>query len=411
MSLDSEVYFVQRAKACGLDDNVLAAVLEKGWRTLGGFAFSAHYSPGQGDDTVFKDAVLKPVLGETSAPGQEAALRRLFFEAYSTALQDLKARLERGDGDPPRKLPKVDRDNRVEQVRARLPGARLREEREPGASVIEFYVQNSDEGCLRYLPWNKTVSRRFELLHGRTSKQWGVNAAGFVSLRTEQEVPSQECSTLHALGQVLARRGVALEAAQLLPFETHEKWVDRLFEALEDAPADPDHYAPTSLAQASKADQELFRLLDLRASGTLARKPDGTYPLVPLFEQVLADARIGQLLQPLPRTAKAGGQNQAAGSQTQAAPSKPPPKAPKAAPKGKAKARAFNRPSTPRMPKELIGMASRGPKNENLCFSYNLSGCSDARPGESCARGLHVCCRYKAEGLPCWGKHSQRDHV
>ena len=59
-----------------------------------------------------------------------------------------------------------------------------------------------------------------------------------------------------------------------------------------------------------------------------------------------------------------------------------------------------------RMPRELIGMASRTSENDMICYDYNLGGCTKARPGESCPKGKHVCCR-----LGCFKAHSQRKHA
>ena len=57
------------------------------------------------------------------------------------------------------------------------------------------------------------------------------------------------------------------------------------------------------------------------------------------------------------------------------------------------------------MPRELIGMASATEEHELICYDYNLAGCAKARPGESCAKGKHVCCK-----PGCFKAHSQRKH-
>ncbi len=92
-------------------------------------------------------------------------LRRLFFEAYALVVSDMKTRVERGDEDPPRKMPRVEKEDRVEAVRLRLPGARLVDEREPASSVIDLFSQMADDGVLKYVSWGRVVSSRHEQLH------------------------------------------------------------------------------------------------------------------------------------------------------------------------------------------------------------------------------------------------------
>ena len=162
MALDSESYFEQRALLFGISQPVLDGLKERRWSTFGSFAFSCSHSPGSGDEAAFLRDVVTPLAGVNPEPGQLAALRRLFFEAFTMACSDLKGRLERGDNESPKKLPRVEREDRVESVRARLPGAKLREEREPGASVVEHFAQCAEDGVLRYLPWHKTVSSRHD---------------------------------------------------------------------------------------------------------------------------------------------------------------------------------------------------------------------------------------------------------
>eukprot|EP00969_Alexandrium_andersonii_P007148 311952-Alexandrium_andersonii.AAC.1 len=45
------------------------------------------------------------------------------------------------------------------------------------------------------------------------------------------------------------------------------------------------------------------------------------------------------------------------------------------------------------MPKALLGGMPTAKSGQRICFGYNLNQCKDAKPGASCKRGLHVCCR------------------
>jgi hypothetical protein len=44
------------------------------------------------------------------------------------------------------------------------------------------------------------------------------------------------------------------------------------------------------------------------------------------------------------------------------------------------------------LPQNLVGKASRTEAGEPICYDYNLEhGCSNAKPGERCSKGWHVC--------------------
>eukprot|EP00973_Karenia_brevis_P089141 12362043-Karenia_brevis.AAC.1 len=64
MALDSQAVFVNGLAALGLEQQYIDRVIEKGWKTLGAFAFASAYTPGQPDDTGFIRDVVVPVLGE-----------------------------------------------------------------------------------------------------------------------------------------------------------------------------------------------------------------------------------------------------------------------------------------------------------------------------------------------------------
>ena len=75
--------------------NGLADLYEKmvtfGWSTLGKYAFSSGYVPGQLDDSAFMKGVVTR-CGLTPDDPRVSGLRRLFFEAYTTSASELRRR-------------------------------------------------------------------------------------------------------------------------------------------------------------------------------------------------------------------------------------------------------------------------------------------------------------------------------
>ena len=60
----------------------------------------------------------------------------------------------------------------------------------------------------------------------------------------------------------------------------------------------------------------------------------------------------------------------------------------------------------PNVPSALIGKALETPQKKRLCWAFNLpNGCSAAKPGEACSKGLHVCAE-----PGCFKHHSLQQH-
>ena len=60
--IESKAVFSARAVELGVGD-LVEAMAERGWDTMGSFAFSSSWVPGAGDDAAFKADVLVPLLG------------------------------------------------------------------------------------------------------------------------------------------------------------------------------------------------------------------------------------------------------------------------------------------------------------------------------------------------------------
>jgi hypothetical protein len=154
-ALDSRAYFNERALCMGLADAEVADVIAAGWTTMGEFAFSSA-APGSANDQAFVADVVRAIF-PLATQALISKMRRLYFEAYTIMLADTRARVERRDDEPPRKMPRVERESRITAVKARLPGVLTSDERIPGASVIEAFGEMAELGQLKHLAWNKII--------------------------------------------------------------------------------------------------------------------------------------------------------------------------------------------------------------------------------------------------------------
>ena len=112
MALDSTAVFARRVQDLRLTE-FLNSFAERGWDTMGAFAFSCAHFPGSSDDSMFSNEVIIPLLGD---PGHvlKPQVRRFFFEAYTMAALDVQRRATPGDeADKPKKLPAPERLSRL----------------------------------------------------------------------------------------------------------------------------------------------------------------------------------------------------------------------------------------------------------------------------------------------------------
>ena len=116
-SLDSVAVFAKR-----LEELKLGAYINEftalGWDSMGSFAFSCAFSPGQADDSSFINEVVVPLLTDP-AHVLKPQLRRLFFEAYTLAALDVQRRASpTEDMEKPKKLPAPERLSRLRVLKA-----------------------------------------------------------------------------------------------------------------------------------------------------------------------------------------------------------------------------------------------------------------------------------------------------
>ena len=92
---DSKALFLETCVKIGVAD-LHKELCKNGWSTLGQFAFSSSYMPGQADDAPFFKGVVRK-LALDDGDHRVSGLRRLFFEAYTVAASEMRRRHRRSD--------------------------------------------------------------------------------------------------------------------------------------------------------------------------------------------------------------------------------------------------------------------------------------------------------------------------
>ena len=83
--------FKSLAATLGVAEEVMQKLKEKGISCMADFAYSTAYVPGQSDDTQFVERIVVPLLG-ADRDKHEFKLRRLLFESYAVATEEIRAK-------------------------------------------------------------------------------------------------------------------------------------------------------------------------------------------------------------------------------------------------------------------------------------------------------------------------------
>jgi hypothetical protein len=395
--VDSTALFKSRCLATGLSDAATAALTDKGWGTLGTFAFCASNSPSTVTDTTFAEKVVLPILGDRDH-ADAPRLRRLHFEAYTMVSAELRRRVETSEQDAPRKLPPQEIAERLEALQKKVLPLKLENALEPSHSLINHVAQFVEEGRLRYIEWSKCTTRTQEvnnLKEDNFLKVWKPDASGVIKAVDKASDIRAAVSTDLEVHNALRRRGVAYDVAQAMSFEKHEELINLFFNEMQREPLEG--FQKVSLEQVAAADREVHVRLAEKTRGGLARDAQGGLPLDGPLGDVIVSSEVRWLLMPMPKRApmRAAEPTKKADGEGKPTPKGPP----KKTPQGKAGAN----PNPKKIRKGPMPAALRGgvPSNEDgkpICFGYNLGTC---RSDGDCTKGLHICCHPK-----CFQKHA-----
>lgn len=395
MSLvESQAAFRARAQTIGLPQAVIEALVNRGWGTMGAFAFACSATPGSSGPDRFWEEVGEPVLTDRRSP-HLASLRRLWFESFTMSAAELRNRVERKSDDAPRKMALAEREARFGALERLLPGLILREELEPAHRLTDMFYQQAEDGVLRYVGWSECIRRDDELLSKRKDRVWRTDQNGNLREEHADKDVHADCSSDYKLRCALQRRGLAIHMAGLMTFQVHESLALLLMREHTRDP--PPGYSRVTAAQLQRTDQEIFRRLADASRGILTPNPYGAMPLDALLPPVLDSATVRMLLAPLPASSSSKPQ-----ASTQAD-RKPPPKRARSPspssrpnrrqPSGKGSGKANKKVKPIALPKALAGSVHTK-SGDAICFGFNTGMC---KFGASCTR-KHVCTK-------CEGSH------
>ena len=409
--------FTARLDALGLTD-LKGRFTAKGWVTFADFAMACSDFNGKGP-ALFKQDVLVPLVGDEEA--RVPKIRRLYVQAYA-AHASLLEKMDAPAPERPIQMHPLDRDSATVALRTRIRGFKLEGDSDPSFSLINRMSTVLQHGVIRYEGWEKLTSRIQEI--NDVAEVPGlklIESEGGVSFVPAQaNEPNADLSGEMRWDLAIRRRGLAMDIAGLLTFESHLQWHEEMKVAYLRAP--PPQYRRPDWAQLRNADRELWTRVASRCSAGCKTRPGST---TTAFEEAwlreMSSNEVRHYLLPLH-----GG-----GSSSNSPASGPPPSVPqgpdrivrrlenelkqarqqiagqkrrrvdhrgggadggKGKGKGKHKGKR-NRPLSDFMSDfEARGNVRKTKHGDPICFNYNLpTGCTAASPGQRCPKGLHVC--------------------
>ena len=387
---DSEAVFKGRFLELGLSDGNYAAFKAEGITTMGTFAFCCNYAPGGADERPLVTFVTR-VLGAAPSTREMACLRRLFSEAFSTIAAEIRSKVEASDETAVKKLAPAERSQRLKDQQARLTGLELRGNYEPGDSLVDRCVAAYEADRIAYIPWDACVCREHEITTGaKKDSSLSFDSAGNLKLAKKDVV--EPCSTTNEMQirYCLVRRGLALDQANVMEYNKHDRLAEKLMNARMEDP--PQGCQKISLKQLETADKKFWTLLAEKTREGIKSTATGR-PCDGHFEACLNSPEFLNLLQhrfaPPPPVKSPKAQDG------------PKPKKQRADGVQKGSGKGFQR-----VPAELLAMGcvASTSKGHRLCFDANLKRCQLPVKENRCSKGLHLCAVRN-----CFQKHAAVD--
>ena len=232
MASNSEAVLYDRCRELGLGD-IINKLMIKGWTSQGVLAFATTYVPNQPNDDALMEQVINPLLGEDKA--KVPLLRRLWFEAYSATMIEIKQRVTGHPDGTTRKMTQPELVARRKATEAKVPGIKLRGELDVSDDLIGLFDHMATTQTITFVPLEKATKRELGI-EGIKVDPHIVKEGSF--LREVPGKPTQEVDTSTDLRVELAlqRLGLAADMGGVLSFHVHEELRLALREATLETP-------------------------------------------------------------------------------------------------------------------------------------------------------------------------------
>ena len=274
MAGSSEVAF--KAALDSLEIGALYDTFKKeGWKTFVDFAFSTSDPKGQ-DPQAFEKEVIQALLGTphaTEGYGDKKPMipriRRLYAQAYTYAAKEMQDEADPKAEDKITMHP-TDRASRTEGVRQKITGFKVLGMNMPAHKLCDLFATILAKDIVRYVPWEKCISRDQETTEETESKGLKVSKEGLLM----QDVAPDSHTNLSGeflWDYALRRRSLAADIGGLMRFEVADAWTETLKQHVLKTP--PPGHKRVSWAQVKAADEALWTFVQRKCETSTKAKP------------------------------------------------------------------------------------------------------------------------------------------
>ena len=393
--VDSVAHLEKRCSDMGMSQRGIQQLMQGNLDTMGKIAFAVGQPGHPLDQNEFLNFA-QNTRGAMISQADTAVLKRLVFEGHTEVLVQLRELVTDPNAAASRKLPAVECEHRMTQLKQRLQGVIVERQLEPSHELLEAMMQQKEANQLCYVQL------------GKTKKQLSLDTEKLV-VKEKSDIPDQYHSSELQAFEALRRRGVAMDFADILSWESHERYLQQLTSHLCMDP--PQNYSRPTLQKILKADRQVFMYL-IRVGVQLKRLPNNTLDMDTKLFEALHSYEVGFHLLPLPKSSgspehpQQGAQvgnnfEQSKGSPWQNRSHPYEGKGHQGGGKGKSKG------GKGVLPKFLLGRdnTNMDMHGRRLCLNYQINKCSEAADGAECSKGWHLCCR-----KGCFAPHAEKDN-
>ncbi|CAE7241857.1 unnamed protein product [Symbiodinium sp. CCMP2592] len=211
----------RRADEVGLSSVGWTILQALGITSVGKAAYTIT-SPGEPvTEPIFRDWVADNAAGMTL--GDQSCVKRLVFESQTLVVAELRDQVSGSQSSAPRRVPEAERDRRLSDLRAALPGITLEGVNMPSNALLDSCCQQERDNLLKYIPPEKATSRTHELTNPKPTHQALQVEASKIVLKSDADaVEYQPVNALQTM-EAFRRRGLAMVFAQMISYDAYDR--------------------------------------------------------------------------------------------------------------------------------------------------------------------------------------------